>query len=255
MKIRMINIVVAAAVIIAVAAGSAPAQHKWYGGLKFGFNSSQFRGDPVAPWVFNPSGGYYITGTVQDKLPGFIGGGFFRRDIGTWFALQLDLMYSMKGGEGPVSGVLRIEQPSNVVYDGVVNGDLKIRMDYIEFPLLAVFRFPKDTEDKIGFTVEVGPSIGYNTRAEAQLTGTAEVTLPDNSKRVQNFDERIPIQGDINRWAVSGVVGAALEFYLAKQTIILEGRYEFDVTSISSDQSTYNHVFSLMIGFMAPIIN
>ena len=255
MKNRLISIVVTAAVIIAVAAGSAPAQHKWYGGLKIGFNSSQFRGDPVSPWVFNPSGSYYITGAVADKLPGLIVGGFFRRDIGTWFALQLDLMYSMKGGQGPVNGIFRIVQPSNVEFDGVVNGDLKVRMDYIEFPLLAVFRFPKDTESNVGFTVELGPCIGYNTRAEAQLTGTAEVSLSDGSKRVQNYDERIPIQGDINRWAVSGVVGAALEFYLAKQTFILEGRYQFDVTSISSDQNTYNHVFSLMIGFMAPIIN
>jgi hypothetical protein len=257
MKIRIINIVVAAAVIIAVAAGSAPAQHKWYGGLKLGFNSSQFRGDAVAPLVYgvDESGGYYITGTVADKLFGFIGGGFFRRDFGDWFALELDLMYSMKGGEGPVNGVLQIEQPSSDPLDGVVNGELTLRMDYIEFPLLAVFVFPKDEEDNIGFTVEVGPCIGYNTRAEAQLTGTAEVSLSDGSKRVQNFDERIPIQGDINRWAVSGVVGAALEFYLTKQTIILEGRYQFDVTSISSDQDTYNHVFSLMIGFMAPITN
>ena len=253
MKNRMMVVVALAAGLVAVAAGSTPAQQKWYGGLKLGFNSSQFRGDAVAPLAYDPSGGYYITGSVADKLHGFIGGGFFRRDIDTWFALQLDLVYTQKGGEGPVNGILQIEQPSNVVYDGEVNGDLTLRMDYIELPLLAVFMFPKDEDDNIGFTVQVGPAFGYNTRAEAQLTGSAEVTLPDTSKRVQNYDERIPIQGDINRWAVSGIVGAALEFYLAKQTIILEGRYQFDVTSISGDQSTYNHVFSLMIGFMAPI--
>jgi hypothetical protein len=255
MKDRLIGIAVTAAIIVAFAAGSAPAQDKWYGGLKLGFNSSQFRGDAVAPLTYDPSGGYYITGTVADKLAGFIGGGFFRRDFGTWFALQLDLIYSQKGGEGPVNGVIQITEPSNVVYDGTVNGDLTVRMDYIEFPLLAVFRFPKDEEDHVGFTVEVGPAIGYNTRAAAQLTGSAEVPLPDNSTRVQNFDQEVPINGDINRWAVSGVVGAALEFYVSKQTIILEGRYQFDVTSITSDQDTYNHLFSLMLGFMAPMIN
>ena len=137
----------------------------------------------------------------------------------------------------------------------LVDAVFVLNMDYVEFPLLAVFMFPRDEEDHIGFTAEIGPCFGYNTRAEAQLTGTAEVTLADNSTRVQNYDERVPIQGDINKWAVSGVVGAALEFYLAKQTIILEGRYQFDVTSISSDQDSYNHVFSLMIGFMAPITN
>jgi hypothetical protein len=63
MKIRLIYIVVAAAVIIAVAAGSAPAQQKWYGGLKLGFNSSQFRGDAVAPLVY----GFDTSGCIRKR--------------------------------------------------------------------------------------------------------------------------------------------------------------------------------------------
>jgi hypothetical protein len=251
--IRKISILAVAAVIIAFAAGQAPAQHKWHGGLKLGFNSSQFRGDSVTKTMFDPGAGYYITGSVSDKLPGFVGGGFFRRDFGTWFAVQLELLYIQKGGQGPVSGQLRLEINDNLTYDGTVEGDLTLRMDYVEFPLLAVFRFPRDEKDKIGFIAEIGPSVGYNTRAEAQLTGKATVPLPDGSNRVQNFDQKIPIHANINRWAVTGVVGAALEFYLAKQTIVIDGRYEFDVTSISSDQSTYNHTFSLTVAFMAPI--
>jgi hypothetical protein len=253
MQFKMIHIALAAAGILSLTAGSAPAQHEWYGGVKLGFNTSQFRGDAVAPLVYSPEGGYYVTGAVQDRRFGFIGGGFIRRDIGSWFSVQLDLLYSQKGGKGPVNGVIQVRPTVDVVYDGVVNGELKFRMDYIEVPLLAIFRFPRDTQDKVGFTVGVGPSVGYNTRAEAQLTGTAEVTLPDFSKRVQNYDERIPIHGNVNRWAVSGVGSAALEFYLAKQTILLEARYQFDVTSISEDQSTYNHSLSLMVGFMTPL--
>ncbi|MGD8413131.1 MAG: porin family protein [Candidatus Latescibacterota bacterium] len=255
MKQRSISVILAAVIALLVAAGSASAQHKWYGGLKFGFNSSQFRGDPPAPWVYEPSGGYYVSGTVADKMAGFIGGGFVRREMGRWLGLELQLLYSMKGGEGPVNGTLKIQEPSNVEYDGTINGQLKIHMDYIDMPLLAVFRFPKDEHDKIGFTAQLGPCIGYSVRTDARLQGSAEVPLPDTSTRVQNFDEEIPIQGDINKWAVSGVLGAALEFYHHKQTIILEGRYQFDVTSVSADQDTYNHVFSLMISFMAPIIN
>jgi hypothetical protein len=250
---RKISILAVAAVIIALAAGQAPAQNKWHGGLKAGFASSQFKGDSAAKWVYNPGVPYYLTGNMGDKLPGFVGGGFFRRDFGTWFAVQLELLYIQKGGQGPVTGQFRLEVNDNLTYDGDFNGDMSVRMDYVEFPLLAVFRFPKDDVGKVGFVAEVGPSVGYNTRAEAQLTGQATVPLPDGSNRVQNIDERIPIQANINRWAVTGVVGAALEFYLAKQTIVLDGRYEFDVTSISSDQSTYNHTFSLTIGFMAPI--
>jgi hypothetical protein len=255
MRIRKVGIVLIVAVIGVAAGGSASAQSnqsKWYGGLKLGFNSSQFRGDPVSQWVYNPSGGYHLNGAVADKLYGFIGGGFFRRDFSDWFALQLDLLYSMRGGQGPVSGNITVNYPGNISDSGMVNGELQVRMDYIELPLLAFFRFPRDPHDRSGFTVEVGPAVAYNSRAEAQLTGDVDVTLPDGP-RVVKFDQRIPIQGDINRWAVSGIVGAAVEIYLSKQTIILEGRYTFDVTSITDDQSSYNHVFSLMVAFMARI--
>ena len=57
MNHRIIPVVAAALLILTVAAGTAPAQHKWYGGLKLGFNSSQFRGDAVAPLVYGAQSG------------------------------------------------------------------------------------------------------------------------------------------------------------------------------------------------------
>jgi hypothetical protein len=237
--------------VLAATAGVAPAQHKWKAGIKGGFNSSQFRGDPASPWVMKPAQGLYLDGNVGDKLSGVVVGGFFRRDIGDWFGLQLELLYSQQGGQGTVNGFMRLQAENNLWYTADIDGTLRVRMDYLEFPLLALFEFP--SEDRVGFTVLLGPSFGYNSRAEAKIEGQASIPLQDGSNRVTHIDERIPIQGDINRWQISGVVGAALEFYMKSSIIVLDGRYQFGVTSISNDQSTYNHVFSLTIAFMAPL--
>jgi hypothetical protein len=165
--------------------------------------------------------------------------------------LQLELLYSQKGGQGTVNGFMELEASNNLTYTADIDGTLRVRMDYIEFPLLALFEFP--SEDRVGFTVLLGPSFGYNTRAEAKIEGQATIPLQDGSNRVTHIDERIPIQGGINRWEIAGVVGAALEFTMKSSVIVLDGRYQFGVTSVATDQDTYNHVFSLTIAFMAPL--
>jgi hypothetical protein len=255
MKARLIYVVVVAAVVLAAVAGVSPAETKWKAGLKGGLNISQFRGDPVSPVVYRPTQQYYLTGRVGDPLAGVVLGGFFRREFNDRFALQLEALYSQKGGDGTVWGKFALTSPNvpqSITYDGDVNGTMTLRLDYIEFPLLAVFRFP--AADKVGFTVQVGPSVGYNTRSEAQLEGQATVPLPDGSNRVLDFDTRIPISGQINPWEIAGVVGAALEFEMSSSIIVLEGRYTFGVTSIDkNNKDIYNHVFGITVAFMAPL--
>lgn len=250
MKVKYFVLTVAAVLMVAVAAGEPAAQTKWKGGLRFGLNDSQFRGDKVSGWISSP--GVSLSGTAHDALFGAGVGAFVRHQTGEKFGLQLEVNYSQQGGEGAVTGTVEENFPSNVTYVGVVNGDLRIRMDYIEVPVLFLYSLP--SQDRVGLTVYLGPSFAYNTRAEAQLTGEVRVPLPDGSNRVTNFDERIPIGGGVNRWQVAGVVGAALEFEMETSVILLEGRYAFGVTSVdkSNGSDIYNHVFTIAMAFMAP---
>ena len=249
MMTRTICVLLIAAVFVTLAANVSPAQPKWFGGLKAGVNVAQFRGDAVAPWVARPD--LYLAGSVGNSLAGFVGGAFVRRQFTDRFALQLEGLYSQKGGDGTVYGIWEIEYPSDVVYNADINGQLSVRLDYVEFPLLAAFTLP--SSDRVGLTVLLGPSVGYNTRAEARLEGEARVRLPDGSDRVDTFDERIPIHGKINRWEVAGVIGAALEFEMSQSTVLLDVRYTFGVTSIDKgNKDVYNHVLGITIGFMAP---
>jgi hypothetical protein len=254
MKARFIYVVMAAALILAAAAGDSPAKNKWQAGFKGGVNSSQFYGDPVAPWVYAPSQGYELNGDVGDRITGAVVGVFFRRTFADWFGLQVATQYSQKGGNGTVWGTYVVPSQSvgssPTVAD--VSGTMEIHMDYVEIPILAAFMFP--SANRVGFTVFLGPSIGYNTRAEAELKGTATEALPNNSNKVYDFDTTMSISGEINRWEVAGIVGSGLEFEMSKSVFVLDVRYQFGVTSIdgSNSKNIYNHVFSITLDFMAP---
>jgi hypothetical protein len=250
MKAKHCVIAIAVSLLVAMITGETAAETKWRGGLRFGLNSSQFRGDPAAGWVSGPNAS--ISGTVHDAMFGVVVGAFVRHQTGEHFGVQVEVNYSQQGGEGAVTGTVEESFPSNVTYDGVVNGDLTVRMDYIEVPVLFLYAFP--SEDRVGMTVYLGPAFGYNSRAEAQLTGEVRVPLPDGSDRVSNFDERIPIGGGINNWQVAGVVGAALDFEMKSSIFSLEGRYTFGVTSVdkSNQSDIYNHVFTIAMAYKAP---
>jgi hypothetical protein len=243
MKIKYGLIAIAALLLVATMAGNPVAETKWSGGLRFGLNSSQFRGDPAAGWVSGPNAS--ISGTAHDAMYGAAIGAFVRHQTGEHFGIQVEVNYSQQGGEGAVTGTVEESYPGNVTYEGVINGDLAVRMDYIEVPVLFLYAFP--SEDRVGMTVYLGPAFGYNTRAEAQLTGEVRVPLPDGSDRVSNYDEKIPIGGGINNWQVAGVVGAALDFEMKSSIFSLEGRYTFGVTSVdnSNQSDIYNHVFTI----------
>jgi len=249
MKARIVWISLIASLIVTAAADLSLAERKWQGGLKGGLNVSQFRGNSVAPWIVRSD--WWMEGTVGNSLSGFVGGAFVRRQFVDRFALQVEALYSQKGGDGTVYGQAEFEYPSNVWYRADINGTLTVRLDYVEFPVLAAFTFPPG--DKVGFTVLLGPSFGFNTRAEAHLEGEARVPKPNESDQVKNFDEKIPIQDRIRNYEIAGVVGAALEFELSNSVLVLDGRYTFGLTSIdTNDQETYNNVFSITVGFMAP---
>jgi hypothetical protein len=87
----------------------------------------------------------------------------------------------------------------------------------------------------------------------ARLEGDASVDLPDGSKRVQRFDEAIPVQGNVRNYEIAAVVGAALEFELSKSTLVLDGRYQIGLTSVDAgSKDIYNNVISITVAFMAP---
>jgi hypothetical protein len=149
MKMRIVSIACIVFVFVAAVSHASWARGKWEGGLKGGLNVSKFRGDAVAPWFIRPNG--WLSGSVHDEMAGFVGGALVRRQMTDRFAVQVEALYSQKGGDGTVYGLAELVYPSNVVYLANISGTLTLRLDYVEFPLLAAFTFP--AYDKVGFTV------------------------------------------------------------------------------------------------------
>ncbi len=250
MKTRLLVIVVLAVAMTGLSVGELVAQAKWNGGLRFGLNSSQFRGDNAAAWISSPN--YSISGTVHDAISGVVVGAFVRHRASERFGLQVELNYSQQGSDGTITGTMQKEFPSDVTYFGDINGTLTVRMDYIELPILAQYVLP--SEDRVGLTAYLGPAFAYNTRTEAQIKGELRVPQPNLNDKVLQIDERIPAGGGVNKWQVAGVVGAMLEFEMTSSIIQLDGRYTFGVTTVdkSNQKNIYNHTFSIVMAFMAP---
>ena len=98
------------ATLAVVAAGSADAQTRNRVGLAAGVNIARVSGDPVDD---------------LDSKVGFIGGLFSTSDFTPRFSVESGLYYAQRGAKASEAGITG-----------------SIKLDYLEIPVLAVFRFP-----------------------------------------------------------------------------------------------------------------
>jgi hypothetical protein len=232
------------------------AEAAWMVGAKGGFNSAKFVGDPVTRFINRP--GLQVSGRVDDWQEGFAAGVFARRQLSEYVGLQIELLFSQKGGEGAVIGTADVEYPGNVTRAAEINGTMNVQMDYVEVPVFAVFSFPTDASDKVDLTASAGAYVAYNTAAWAYIEGEGRVLLPSGSTQVVNFDQRWGMGSFVNRADVGGLLGAGLEWNLEKTTLLFDFRWEFGFLSIDGtdkNSSTRNNVISLTFGVGLPVGN
>lgn len=184
------------------------------GGVKFGLNSAKLYGDDVnelEDWV----------GKLDSRL-GFCFGGFVTFSIHEMFAIQPEVLYTMKGAKT----------------EGQVLGEtLKVWMNlnYVEIPVLAKLQIP--TQGSIKPSLFVGPALGV------KLSGKAKAEYAGESE-----EEDIE---DIKSTDFGLVFGGGVDFGLGKGYLIVDLRYTLGLTTLSEfeDDDVKNGVFSLMIGY------
>ena len=225
---------------------------RWQLGLKAGFNAASFSGDSPGVWLSGPE--FQVSGTLLDKNPGFVGGGYVRRQISPRFALQLDLLYSQKGGSGTVSGQALIEQESVGAQPLVatIDGTMDANIDYIELPLLAMATLP--SSDNTDIALYGGLGFAFVANATARIQGEARTTLADGSDRTQDFDNLYNIREKIRDNDITGILGGNIEWTTGHGRVTLEARYSFSLRTIdqSGESQVGNSVFAMMIGFGWP---
>lgn len=129
-------------------------------------------------------------------------------EISDVFSIQPELFYSAQGYN-----------------DETLQQDAVARIDYFHVPLLASY------EVTDGVSLQAGPQLGFNIRAEVERDGQ------------EPFD--LSIVNDVD---FSGVVGAQVQ---VDENFFIQGRYVFGLNEAfrnSSDQK--NSVISLSLGFM-----
>ncbi len=244
------------AVIIAFIAGSlvtadALASRTWEAGVKLGGQGAKLKGDLIGLYLSYPPQ-IDVRGPVSDKTTGFVGGGFIRRNFTDMFGVQMEALYSQKGGEGGVVGTVQYLAENNQTYVGEVDGRLTASLDYIEVPVLAIFSFPAD--DKFTLVAELGVSFAFSSSAEIQLKGEASFDQPNYSKIIKNFDQTAKIGGNVNDFDFGGVVGGGLEIAAGDAILYFDARLTFGLVSVdeTGDKDVKNEVVSIFAGVGIP---
>jgi opacity protein-like surface antigen len=186
---RVIAIVVlGASVLLAAAAVDAAT---WQAGIKGGVAIQKLSGDDV--------------GSDQvDNRTGFVGGAYFQSDVSKSFGVRLETLYFMKGASTELD-TLGLQ----------VKGTLKL--DYIEFPLLAVAKIPMSETATLSFFG--GPTFAFNTKADAEITAFGTSASQDVGDQVNSFDFGLTF-------------GAGVSFNAGSALIGIDGRYGFGLSNV-----------------------
>lgn len=157
-------------------------------GLKAGLNAASLNVDP---------------GQNLDSKLGLHLGGLAHIHISRHFAVQPEVLFSMQGGKS----------------DG--NDDVKLKLNYINVPVLAQYMF------KDGFRIQTGPQVGFLVSSKMKINDT-------------EFDVDDTYNGIDFSWAL----GAG---YLFKSGFGVDARYNFGISDITDDggSDVKNSVFQL----------
>lgn len=168
----------AAIAIVAMCAFVAPANaEKMMFGVKAGLNMANLTGDDVAD---------------NSMKMGAVGGVFMSYDLTEIFAIQPELLFSMKGttfGEG--------------------SDEVNLKLNYFEIPLLLKVTLP--TEGKIKPMLYAGPALGILMSAKAE-----DEDVKDQAKSMD----------------IGVLAGAGVGYQMEKGMIGVEFRYEVGMSTI-----------------------
>lgn len=180
-----------------------------------------------------------------ENIVGLHFGLFTELGISNSFAIQPELNFLQKGSE--VSDI-------NIEGTPRAGSSLKVRINYLEVPVLAKARFG---ENKLTGFLMAGPSLGY------AMGGKSILNIDGNEvKEDIEFDKDIDDDGvKDRRWDFSAVVGGGAALAAGPGNVLLDLRYGWDLTDFSkfkNDQpagykESYNRTLGISLGYMFPI--
>lgn len=149
----------------------------------------------------------------SDSRIGLVLGGEFEYRVSPIFSLSAGALYSMQGCKGTAE-------------DGDGNtGDVSLKLDYINVPILANVYVVK------GLAIKLGIQPGFNVRHKASAT-VSGVNVTTNLPGIKSVDFSIPI-------------GVSYEF----NRFVIDGRYNLGVTKLIDGADSKHSVFQFTFGY------
>lgn len=149
----------------------------------------------------------------SDSRIGLVLGGEFEYRVSPIFSLSAGALYSMQGCKGTAED------------DDGNTGDVSLKLDYINVPILANVYVAK------GLAVKLGIQPGFNVRHKATAS-VSGVNVTTNLPGVKSVDFSIPI-------------GVSYEF----NRFVIDGRYNLGVTKLIDGADSKHSVFQFTFGY------
>lgn len=149
----------------------------------------------------------------SDSRIGLVLGGEFEYRVSPIFSLSAGALYSMQGCKGTAE-----DEDGNT-------GDVSLKLDYINVPILANVYVVK------GLAIKLGIQPGFNVRHKATAT-VSGVNVTTNLPGVKSVDFSIP-------------VGVSYEF----NRFVIDGRYNLGVTKLIDGADSKHSVFQFTFGY------
>jgi opacity protein-like surface antigen len=156
-------------------------------------------------------GGDDVEGDDLESRTGFVGGAYFQCDFTDNVGLRVEGLYFMKGATADE--------------DSLVDAELTIKLDYIEFPVLLVANVPFGEGNRL--SVFGGPTLGLNLGSEAEFS-------------IDDFSADFDIGDAISSFEFGLTFGAGLSFDVGSVMVGVDGRYGFGLTTVIDDEADFD---------------
>jgi len=146
-------------------------------------------------------GGDGVNSDQVESRTGFAGGAYFQADLSPHFGVRLETLYFMKGASADSADV-----------------SFAVKLDYVEFPLLAVAHLPVSETARID--IFGGPTFSFNTKAQLEAS-------------IGSFSGSLDIGDAIKGFDFGLTFGAGMSFDVGSVILGIDGRYGFSLDTIA----------------------
>jgi hypothetical protein len=198
-------------------------------GIKGGLHSTRLTGDGTverSETFYDPDTEQTITvtqnfsGTKAGWIIGAYGAAYFAEQ--KW-GIRLEGLYCSKGGKGQIFAL--VDDPVMGMFN--YTGDQTLSINYLEFPLLGLFRLPSG--ETTTFELFLGPSLAFQTKAETTVDITSGLMVDPVT---------IDVGDQVKSTDFAAVIGADVKFDLPKTRVTIDVRYTRGLSSIDDSEES-----------------